>query len=83
MSTPRATVTRGPDPIATFGGPATCPSCGHVFAGQWQASLDDWEGNPAADQACPECGAVFAATWPGFTFEPDTVVIGEGEQATP
>ena len=47
----------------------TCPSCGCGVTGRWL-------GNPeTAAQQCGACGHVFDAAWPGFTFEPETVVI--------
>jgi len=47
----------------------TCPSCGCTFTGRWT------EGRETAAQRCGSCGHVFDATWPGFTFEPQTVII--------
>ena len=49
--------------------PLACPSCGHEFTGRW---VEDHE---TAGQQCEACGHVFTATWPGFTFEPETVVV--------
>ena len=47
----------------------TCPECGHEHTGQWT------EGRETADQVCPACGHVSEETWPGFTFEPETVIV--------
>ena len=49
--------------------PLSCPSCGQEFTGRWTAPQD------TADQRCPACADVFTATWPGFTFEPERVVV--------
>ena len=46
-----------------------CPSCGCEFTGRWL------EGHETAAQQCPSCGHVFEASWPGFTFEPETVIV--------
>jgi hypothetical protein len=46
----------------------TCPSCGRAFIGHWT------EGSETAAQQCP-CGHVAEATWPGFTAEPETIVL--------
>lgn len=54
--------------------PLTCPSCGHGFTGWW---IEDHE---TAAQRCGACGHVFEATWPGFTFEPEVVIV---RRATP
>ena len=53
--------------------PLPCPSCG----------LDVpclWVGCKAAGQQCPACGHEFEATWPGFTFEPETVIVRPGQE---
>jgi hypothetical protein len=51
-----------------YRGRARCPR-GHEFRATWY-------GTKRADQTCPECGTVFRATWRGFTFEPETVIVG-------
>lgn len=46
-----------------------CPECGREVIGHWI------QGRDTADQRCGACGHVFEATWPGFTFEPETVIV--------
>jgi hypothetical protein len=66
-------------------GPVTCPRCGHIFQGSWNADRQD-----AAAQECDGCGHVFTAAWPGFRFAPETVIVtgadspgsGDGADAT-
>ena len=48
--------------------PLTCPSCGRKVSGHWPGDCK------TAAQKCP-CGHAFEAAWPGFTFEPETIVI--------
>ena len=55
--------------MSTASAPLTCPSCGHKVVGRWLSGQD------TADQRCPSCGHVFEAAWPGFTFEPETVIV--------
>ncbi len=64
-------------PPIRHGAALACPSCGHKVTGCWLSGQD------TAFQQCGACGHVFTATWPGFTFEPETVVIhGErGDEA--
>ena len=52
----------------TLGGPVTCPECGRDFAGTWN------EPQLPAEQHCPD-GHLTSVTWPGWTFEPETVVV--------
>ena len=49
--------------------PLTYPSCGRKVDGRWP------DGQYPAAQRC-ECGHVVEATWPGFTFEPELVIVG-------
>lgn len=59
----------------THGAPLTCPSCGREVAGYW------YQGREPEAQHCPSCGHVFEATWPGWTFEPETVIIEPSGEA--
>jgi hypothetical protein len=45
-------------------------------------SLDDPHGqiSHAASISCPSCGHEFEATWPGFTFEPETVIVAPADK---
>jgi transcription elongation factor Elf1 len=52
----------------------TCPSCGHEVACRWP------EDQYTAAQQCGACGHVFEATWPGFTFEPETIIVRDGDR---
>ncbi len=61
-----------PAPIR-LAAPLTCPSCGHKVTGRWL------EGQETAAQQCGTCGHIFEATWPGFTFEPETVIVDAGD----
>jgi hypothetical protein len=65
-------VSAPPAPI-TLTAPLACPSCGHEVAGRWT------EGRETAAQQCGACGHVFEATWPGFTFEPETIIVDGGD----
>lgn len=58
-----------------LGAVLTCPSCGREFPACWAGDRE------TADRQCPSCGRVFEATWPGFTFEPETVIIDSPEDA--
>lgn len=51
-----------------YGSVLPCPACGHEFTAFWV----DTKTGP---QQCPACGHVFEATWPGFTPEPETVIV--------
>lgn len=62
-----------PIPIKLYA-PLICPPCGHEFTAWW---IEDHE---TAAQRCGACGHVFDATWPGFTFEPEVVIVSpDGE----
>jgi hypothetical protein len=53
--------------------PVTCPSCGRKVTGRWH------QGQEPEPQRCP-CGHTFDAAWPGFTFEPETVIISPDQE---
>jgi len=53
----------------SYTGPLACPECGSKVTGHWLSS------RKTADQQCPACGHVWEATWPGFSFEPELVIV--------
>ena len=58
----------------SHGAVLACPSCGHEVTCRWP------EGQATAAHQCPACGRVFEAAWPGFTFEPETVIISPDQE---
>lgn len=48
-----------------------CSGCQRSFTGTWAP------GKRTAAQDCPRCGRTFKATWPGFTFQPDSVIVAD------
>jgi hypothetical protein len=64
-------VSAAPSPLR-YTAPLICTACGREFGGLWV-------GEKTGPQQCP-CGHVFKATWPGFTFEPEVVIVSpDGE----
>jgi len=58
--------------------PVDCPSCGRKVTGRWH------QGREPEAQQCGACGHVFEAAWPGFTFEPETIIVcPSGEEHGP
>lgn len=49
----------------------TCPKCGRKVPCRWV-------GRKTAPQRCRSCGHAFDAAWPGFTFEPETIIVQPG-----
>lgn len=67
--TPAESAERG----ISHGASLPCPSCGREVTCYWPE--DEYTGS----HQCGACGHVFDAAWPGFSFEPEVVIIDSGK----